>query len=669
MKTLISVSAIAPLLCGLCLAQASQSAAADPAGQVTWAGTVSDDQGRAVTGAEVFVIADYFGERRASKHLLSAVSDAQGAWRAALTIAADEFKVQACRNVYLITHRSGRSCDVLYFPYLHHDDSKNPAQQPNPRELKLVVSSAKATLSVKAMRDNAPLASAVVRIANEQWPQIYPGSIQNSDDPGARERLEKLLHPVAQTDDHGVATLDGLAPGTYRILAAARDSAQLHRFQVDPRQRMSAPVYAGVPLRGGEHRHYSVAVYEQRNRAYFQILQGDGEPASSETTVYEYYHGAGFVDGASGSGSWIDKKGGAQFDFGRPGLWRMYAREREFSWLTRADPPCNESAGVVAVSPLLDDLPAAVLRARFVERKEWSRPSRVAPLRNVGLVVDTGGRVFHTDGKTPAFRAKLVTVEPKSARVIHDAHSDALGRFQTKTYSVAGEQPGASPGPWMLATLPGECGATILPLPATTPMQKLSITLPKAMSLRGRVTVGGKSTAEWDNQFRVLAAHEGRGALDELLSVQVSADKDGRFELAGLTRGRYRVQASMDDIWLSSSVPLTVDTDGVRAESLKLDIGRPGRPSIVRCTDRNGKPIVGMQVELDRPAGPLTKLLWPATFTSDGAGVVNLPPLEAGDHVLRVPSVRDPTKRAEHRFTVDALKNPPRPIVFDLVID
>ena len=45
---------------------------------------------------------------------------------------------------------------------------------------------------------------------------------------------------------------------------------------------------------------------------------------------------------------------------------------------------------------------------------------------------------------------------------------------------------------------------------------------------------------------------------------------------------------------------------------------------------------------IDRPAGPLTETLWPHEWTSDGAGVVNIPTLEAGKHLLRTPDSTKP---------------------------
>jgi hypothetical protein len=183
------------------------------------------------------------------------------------------------------------------------------------------------------------------------------------------------------------------------------------------------------------------------------------------------------------------------------------------------------------------------------------------------------------------------------------------------------------------------------------------------------VTVSGGSAADWSNQFTVLASYEGQGRLDDILSVVVSPERNGRFELAGLTPGRYRIQAAMDDIWLSTAVSVVVDADEVRSEPLILDMGRPGVPSVVRCVDPDSKPVVGCRVELLRPPGPLTEALWPIIFRSDGAGVVNLPPLEAGEHSFRVIGPEAEARQSTHSIRVRELTPEFSPSVLGVVIE
>lgn len=133
-----------------------------------------------------------------------------------------------------------------------------------------------------------------------------------------------------------------------------------------------------------------------------------------------------------------------------------------------------------------------------------------------------------------------------------------------------------------------------------------------------------------------MAAYEDKGKLNSLLSLDGSPNADGSFELAGLTPGTYRIQATMDDIWLSPSIRMTLKPGMDADKPLSLDIGRPGRPSILELVRADGKPARGAVVAVVRPPGPLTDRLWPMEFTSDGAGAIALPPLEVGTHKLRV---------------------------------
>jgi hypothetical protein len=93
----------------------------------------------------------------------------------------------------------------------------------------------------------------------------------------------------------------------------------------------------------------------------------------------------------------------------------------------------------------------------------------------------------------------------------------------------------------------------------------------------------------------------------------------------------------LDGIWLSPSVRLTVSTKEKKLGPLTLAIPEPGVAGSVKLVDARGKPIPGGRLAVARPEGPLAKALWPAWFTADGAGVVRLPPLEAGTHQLRLP--------------------------------
>jgi hypothetical protein len=79
-----------------------------------------------------------------------------------------------------------------------------------------------------------------------------------------------------------------------------------------------------------------------------------------------------------------------------------------------------------------------------------------------------------------------------------------------------------------------------------------------------------------------------------------------------------------------------VDAKSEPPQHLALDIGEPGPPSVIRVVDKQGKPLPGVKATIARPEGPLAEALWPPHFESDGAGVINIPPLEAGTHRVKI---------------------------------
>jgi protocatechuate 3,4-dioxygenase beta subunit len=289
-----------------------------------------------------------------------------------------------------------------------------------------------------------------------------------------------------------------------------------------------------------------------------------------------------------------------------------------------------------------------------VARAEFTPPAEVKPqapggepakaLLGVGGLSLLGkgpegvrGQVLLSDGKTPAAAARLAVFLPDVWSARGWGGTDARGRIYMEetvwqhSSDKPGRRPGSPEGPVVVAWLPGACGATVAPL-AGGAEQPLKVVLPPPLRVQGKVTVGGKAVQGRKNQFRVLAAYEGKGKLDGLLS----AEADGGFELAGLTPGTYQVQAAMDGIWLSRAVRLTVKPGAAPPEALTLDIGEPGPASVLELVRRDGKPVPGGTATVVRPEGPLTDLLWPAEFTADGAGAIRIPPLEAGGHKVRV---------------------------------
>ena len=269
------------------------------------------------------------------------------------------------------------------------------------------------------------------------------------------------------------------------------------------------------------------------------------------------------------------------------------------------------------------------------------------------------GKVFQSDNATRASGAYVLYFEPGYDEPQIVAVSDALGNLQTRTDIFWNQSP--TPGkandlaePVIIAFLPGGTGATFLPPPgrADDPMR---IVLPPPISLGGEVRVGDEAPSNLNATVHVKAAYQGKGVFNKVLSVQTTADVDGRFTLAGLTPGDYLVQAALDDIWLSPSKAVHVSDHD--PEPIELDIAAPGAPVVVKLVDRAGKPIVGQTITIDRPAGPLTETFWAHEWTSDGAGVVNIPTLEAGKHMLRSAESPSPQPSPVRRGRMEAAKS------------
>jgi hypothetical protein len=246
------------------------------------------------------------------------------------------------------------------------------------------------------------------------------------------------------------------------------------------------------------------------------------------------------------------------------------------------------------------------------------------------------GRVFLADGKTPALGAMVLTFHPTVWQSTSAGMTDALGNIHPRWYwlpqtSDATEPPNSPREPVAVAWLPGHSGAAIVPLPAQTD-QTLKITLPAPIALKGRVSIAG-GEAIGNGRVQVLAQHAGRGKLDGLLSIETTAAADGSFELTGLTPGKCRVQAALDGIWLSPTLEFKAGDQALAP--LALTIARPGGPVLVRLKPQ-AEAVATLKVRVDRPAGPLRDRLWPQEFAPDGAGVVRIPALEAGEHTIRV---------------------------------
>ncbi len=249
---------------------------------------------------------------------------------------------------------------------------------------------------------------------------------------------------------------------------------------------------------------------------------------------------------------------------------------------------------------------------------------------------EAGSSVLMADGKTPAFAAEAVLFGPDDAQAFGEGVTDASGRltFGGRVRYYGSDDPvrvGLVTKPTAVVRLPGEAGAAIL---AYEPGQTIRAVLPRPIAATGLVTLGGRSIGERNAQVRIVAAYQGRGVLDDVLSVEASAQNDGRFVLPGLTPGHYLIQATRDGIWLSSTVELVAE-ESKAPPTIVLDIPEPGAPIAIEVVDPDGRPLANEAVRPVRPEGPL-RSLWPAELRTDADGLVTLRGLEAGRHEILI---------------------------------
>jgi hypothetical protein len=622
-----------------------------------WAeGNVRDKAGKPIRDSEVIARGVYQGALRQYELVVSTLTDSQGHWRLL-----KQRHLSEC-NGFLIASKSGYPYVATEFQNCRDKQGDQDLNSPERLHHDFVLPAHGSRLDVLVTQRGKPVSNVAVSLCPEQGPAMFVGFYVGASRTIAREHASKILYPVAMTDAAGAAHFTDIPDGIYTIIASEGgqgiESVQQHDFRrnLPGATKEEVSQCRGIALTRDSVRAYHLELGNYDNVARFALRQPDGDPfAGVECEAH-------FSRNSDVGYRWraeLDDKGVYSHSFYEPGIWRASyvlpdPRRRELGT------PDSElrSTGLVAVSQLLHDRPPVLFTARQYSTDKPEPGSFLIDFQKLQLLGEllktVDGVVMLPAGKQPAPGARIAlfmagSTEPDAIATVNHA-----GRFSL-VYSASSERglligrqepiklnaPNKLDGPTLVAWAPGKHGPTILSL--SNPMLALggSILLPKSLALRGKVTIGGRTLSSQRGLICVFAERQGDDPIRELFHRTCDADADGNFELTGLTAGVYHIQATLDNIWLSPSSPVKIAPAGDQIAPLALNIKELGGDTLLMLVDKQGQPLVDVDVTVLRPPGPLARRCWPEKLTSDAAGAVYIPPLEVGAHKIQIVGYSD----------------------------
>lgn len=258
------------------------------------------------------------------------------------------------------------------------------------------------------------------------------------------------------------------------------------------------------------------------------------------------------------------------------------------------------------------------------------------------------GIVYLPDGKTPAVNASVWVTDERNLYPTVGFVTDANGRMRPSHLADSGvpvdpygdgSTPEPSGGPKervICAFLPGSHGMLIQPFASGLESNKIRLVLPPAIRVQGKVTLDGRSLPTIPGFVRVRAVPVEQGRLTSLLTVEVTVQSDGSFTLAGLTPGKYRVQAALENIYLSPEQIITVPASALGdLSAIALRLPRPGKAVVLSVGVKYADAPATLVEKL--PDGPLATQTYARFYPVDGAGDLRIEGLPAGKWRLRLP--------------------------------
>lgn len=352
----------------------------DPSRIITWVeGTISDEEGRPLPGANVYVHVMYHGGMRMHSEVKKTKSDPQGRYRFEGPLH------PSMGTLSVAVAAKGRPLMVACAPA---PDSSADPEDLKPSRLDVAVGSQGGSLAVTVLRDGRREERVNVRLTSTDTNRIF-AEFARSTTLEERNELNRIAVPNAVTGADGVARFKDLPPGTYQVVAtAAVDPTRPFTKGRIARTQPAQGIGRGIDVSPGARVETTVAILDELAPTRFRLLAPDGAPVANRSISLG-------VGGGGGTSVQTDGRGECEFGFGL-GLWTVDLRYRdsELKVFPVREEPFYQAEAPVAVSPAIPPEGPIVLHA--VRRERGAIRARLlgldgTPARGGVMILDAFG--------------------------------------------------------------------------------------------------------------------------------------------------------------------------------------------------------------------------------------------------------------------------------------
>ena len=602
-------------------------------------GNIVDVAGQPAANARVVVINQFHGGIRMYESVAETETDAQGNYRV------DGLK----RGAHQISHvvvaavlgDGPPAFARARFVGLQRTDLKDlePHEQVARWRADLVVARHGATITVRVLDDGKPAIRGDVHLSLNDWASqmgLEPAWPDSADGRLIRDRLWHFTRSLKEGD---IARFEQLPPGEYtvRVLNGNEYNSAARRGDAYRPVRE----YTGYFAVMGKDTDATLQLAPLNRKIRVHFIKPDGTNIDPRNVFIGHHRKRDLSSFSALARRNAETKEGSTFSFERHGATRLAVTASDTrSKVYPISEPNYEADVRIATTSLY---PRIVERTVHLTRVEPFRHRNLTLGASFSISQGTGvpvsGTALMPGGAVPAAGMRLFQFVEETSTPVSGAWADASGRFttvplQVPSYTIGADAPGSPKGTFLMAWVPGATAKAIVPVAAGKDREDdLKLVLPHGHRVRGQVTVAGNPALPIAAGITLLFQHQGFGKIDPYLSQVVTAEADGRFDVASLTPGRYVCQAALENLWISPAAELDLFQDTL---DLKFDIPAPGAPAPVRFLLRAGLPLRQQQIEVDWLPGPLTTRLHSDPLFTDAEGWVTFDGCSRGTARVRI---------------------------------